>query len=73
MVKILPSRAGGVGSVPGWGTKISRPQNQNINQKRYSNKFNKDFKNGPHKKKSLKKNLRELVAKEVDFALFLIE
>ena len=31
---------------------------QNINQKWYCNKFNKDFKNGPHKKKkNLKKKL----------------
>ena len=30
------------------------PKNQNIKQKQHCNKFNKDFKNGPH----LKKNLR---------------
>ena len=33
------------------------PQGQNtknIKQKQYCNKFNKDFENGPHKKKSLK-------------------
>ena len=50
MVKILPSRAGGVGLVLGRGTEISWPQNENINQKQYTNKFNEDFKNGPHKK-----------------------
>ena len=34
-----------------------RQKNQNIKQKQYCNKFNKDFKNGPHqKKKSLKKD-----------------
>ena len=27
-------------------------QNQNIKQKQYCNKFNKDFKNGPHQKKN---------------------
>ena len=56
MVKTLPSDAGDVDSIPGWGAKIphaSRPKNQNIKQ--YCNKFNKDFKkNGPHQKKSLK-------------------
>lgn len=67
MVKILPSRAGGVGLVLGRGAEISWPQNKNINQKQYTNKFNEDFKNGPHKK-SLKKNLRKLVAKGVFFA-----
>ena len=32
----------------------SRPKNQNVKQKQYCNKFNEDFKNGPHQK-SLKK------------------
>ena len=27
---------------------ISQPENQNIKQKQYCNKFSKDFKNGPH-------------------------
>ena len=39
--------------IPGHGAKIphaSQPKNQNIRQKQYSNKFNKDFKNGPHQK-----------------------
>ena len=39
--------------MPGWGAKIphaSWPKNQNIKQKQYFNKFNKDFKNGPQKK-----------------------
>ena len=51
VVKTLPSHAGGVGSRPGWGAKIayaSQPKNQNLKQKQYCNKFNKDFKNGPH-------------------------
>ena len=54
MVKTSPSNAGGVGSIPGQGAKIthaSQPKNQNIKQKQYGNKFNKDFKNGPHQKK----------------------
>ena len=66
MVKTSPSNAGGSGSIPGRGAKIlhaSGPKNQNIKQKHYCNKFNKDFKNGPHqkilKKKSLQNELRE--------------
>ena len=53
VVKTLPSNAGGVGSIPGWGAKIphaSGPKNQNIKQKQDCNKFNKDFKNGPLQK-----------------------
>ena len=51
VVETSPSNAGGVGSIPGWGAKIShalQPKNQNIKRKQYCNKFNKDFKNGPH-------------------------
>ena len=61
MVTTSPSRAGGVGSIPGQGAKIphaSWPKNQNIKKKKkkqYFNKFNKDFKNGPHQKKIKKK------------------
>ena len=50
VVKTSPSNAGGVGSIPGQGAKIphaSGPKNQNIKQKQYCNKFNKDFKIGP--------------------------
>ena len=57
MFKILPSNAGDIGSIPGWGAKIlhaSWPKSQNIKQKRYSNKFNKDFK--IPKKKTFKKS-----------------
>ena len=48
MVKIMPSSAEGAGSIPGQGTKIahaSGPKKQNIQQKQYCNKFNKDFNN----------------------------
>ena len=48
VVKTSPSN-----SIPGQGAKIphtSWPKNQNIKQKQYCNKFNKDFKNGPHQK-----------------------
>ena len=54
VVKTSPSNAGGAGSIPGQGTKIPHAswlKNQNIKQKQYCNKFNKDFKNGPHQKK----------------------
>ena len=56
MVKTSPSNAGGVGSIPGWGAEIphaAQPKNKNIKQKQYCNKFNKDFKNGPHQKKKI--------------------
>ena len=46
MVKTSPSNAGGAGSIPGRGAKIphaSGPKNQNVEQKQYGNKFNKDF------------------------------
>ena len=49
-----------MGSIPGRGTKIPhalQPRIQNMKQKRYYNKFNKDFKNGSHQRqKNLKKN-----------------
>ena len=51
MVQTLPSNAGGGGWIPGREAEIphaSRPKNQNIKQKQYCNKFNKDLKNGPH-------------------------
>ena len=54
MVKTSPSNAGGMGSIPGRGAKIPHalgPKKQNIKQKQYCNKFNEDFKNGPHQKK----------------------
>ena len=47
VVETSPSNAGGAGSVPGWGTKISHaswPKNQNKTE-HYCNKFSKDFKN----------------------------
>ena len=57
MVKTSPSNAGGAGSIPCLGAKIphaSRPKTQDIKQKQYRNKFNKDFKNGPRQKKTKK-------------------
>ena len=61
VVKTSPSNAGGAGSILGQGAKIphaSWPKNQNIKQKQYCNKFNKDFKNGPHQKNLKKKKER---------------
>ena len=53
MVKTSPSNVGGAGLIPGWGAKIPHalsPKNQDIKQKQYCNKFNKDIKNGPQQK-----------------------
>ena len=55
VVKIsLPNaEGGGMFMIPCWGTKIpqtSQSKTQNIKQEQYYNKFNEDFKNGPHKK-----------------------
>ena len=60
MVKILPSNAGGVGSIPGQGAKIShasRPENQNINNRSDIIRSSKKILiKGVHiKKKNLKK------------------
>ena len=59
-VKTMPSKAEGVGLIPGWGARTpraSQPKKQNIKQKQYCRQFDKDFKNGlgPKKKKNLKK------------------
>ena len=54
VVKTSPSNAGDGGSILGRGAKNPHalwPKNQSVKQKQYCNKFNKDFKNGPHKKK----------------------
>ena len=51
VVKTLPSNAEGAGSTLDWRAKIPHatgPKHQNIEQKQYCNKFNKDFKSGPH-------------------------
>ena len=62
VVNTWPSSAEGVGSILGRGTKIpcaSWPKNQNIQQKQYYNKFNKNFYNGPHKKKKIFKKTKK--------------
>ena len=58
VVKTSPSSARGTGLIPGLGAKIahtSQPENRNIKQKQYCNRFNEDFENGPHQKGNLKK------------------
>ena len=59
VVKTPPFNAASVGLMPSRGAKIpcaSWPENQNIKQEWYCNKFNKDIKNGPHQK-----NLKKIV------------
>ena len=54
VVKTSPFNAEGMGLIPGQGAKIphtSQPKHQNIKQNQHCNKFNKNFKNGPHQKK----------------------
>ena len=48
------SNVEGEGLIPGQRAKVPHA-NQNIKQKQYCNKFNKDFKNGPHQKNLYKK------------------
>ena len=53
LVKSSPFNAGDMGLIPDQRAKIphnSWPKNQNIKQKQYCNKFNKDFLNGPQQK-----------------------
>ena len=60
VIKTSPFNPGDAALIPGEGVKIpraSRPENQIIKQKQYSNKFNKDFRNDPHQKNLKKKNL----------------
>ena len=57
MVKTSPSTTGDVGSIPGWEPRSHMhcgQKKQNIKQKQYCNKFNKDFKNCPHQKMKIK-------------------
>ena len=68
VVRTLPSNAGGAGSIPGQGAKIPRasgPKTQNIKQRQYCNKFNKDFKNGPYQKKKIFKKKKECLSRLV--------
>ena len=50
---ILVLQSADAGLIPDWEAKIPhalQPKNQNINQKQYCTKLNKDFKNGTHQK-----------------------
>ena len=54
-VKTLPSNAGGMGSTPGQGAKISHASRLKKSKHKTETvlwQSQKDFKNGPHKKKS---------------------
>ena len=65
----LPSKAGGMGLVPGQEAKIPHalgPRNQNIKQKQYCNKYNKNFLKMVHITKDFLK--REPFAENVSFA-----
>ena len=60
VVKTSLSNEGGYTLILGQGAKILHvlwTKIQNIKQKQYCNKFNKDFKNGPLKKNSLNKKV----------------
>ena len=55
VVKTSPSKAEDVSLIPGQGAKIpdgkpkkKKKKTPNRKHKQYCNKFNKDFKNGPH-------------------------
>ena len=51
--------------MPGQGVKIPYalwPKTQKVKQKQHCNKFNKDFKNGPHLKKNLKKKTLKILS-----------
>ena len=53
VVKTLPSNAGRVDSISGQEAKIPHslgPKHKKKKQKQYCDKFNKDFKSGPHQK-----------------------
>ena len=54
------SNVEGEGLIPGQRAKIPQA-NRNIKQKQYCNKFSKNFKTGPHQKKSLQKKKKEMI------------
>ena len=61
-VKALSSSAVRSSLIPGGGSKIPnalQSEHQNIKQKQYCKKFNKDFKNGPDQKKIFKKKKKD--------------
>ena len=61
-----------MGLNPGWYAKILHalgPKSQNIKLNQYCNKFNKDFKNDPQKKKKTKQNKYLLKRKKKELFL----
>ena len=67
-LRLCISNAGGTGLIPGLGAKIPHalwPEHQNIKQKQYCDKFNKDFKTGPHQKNKNKKKKKKKVWKVI--------
>ena len=63
MVKTSPSSAGDAGSIPEWRAKIPhtlQSKHQNLKQKQHCNKFNKDFKNGPHQKNKERERISQI-------------
>ena len=68
LVKTLPSSAGrSDGWIPGLGANIpvaSWPKKQNVKQKQFCKKYNKNFENGLHPKKKKKKNLKKKKTQE---------
>ena len=68
-LKTSPSNAAGVGSILVWGAKITHaswPKNQNIKQKKYCNKFNKDLKKNTEKDTTKKENCRPISFINID-------
>ena len=57
----LFSNAGHVGSIPGQIANASWPKNQNMKQKQYCNKFNKDVKKVHIKKKRERETWRKQI------------
>ena len=55
----LFSNAGHVGSIPGQIANASWPKNQNMKQKQYCNKFNKDVKKVHIKKKERERDMEK--------------
>ena len=60
----LSSSAGRVGSIPGQIANALWPKTQNIKQKQYCNKFNKDFKK-LHIKKKKKRDTQRTQRKQI--------
>ena len=65
VVKTSPPNAGGSSSIPVQGPKIlhalgpKRTKQTNMKQKQHCNKFNKVFKNGPHKQQQKPKQMKK--------------